>query len=91
MIFFTQKVLIEIFIALIFFSIRRPPHRVVLSFFLNHMFCRRNFISITSGFSSLNSYPIAILFGLFERAYACALNFLVDFNYYLLTYHLIKT
>ena len=41
---------------------------------------------------SLNSYPISILFGLFERACACALNFLTDlrnFNYES-TYDLIK-
>ena len=44
-------------------------------------------------FSSLNSYPISILFGLFERACACALNVLTDlrnFNYYS-TYDLIRT
>ena len=44
-------------------------------------------------YSSLNFYPISILFGLFERACACALHFLPDFtnfNYYL-TYDLIKT
>ena len=29
-------------------------------------------------FSSLNSYPISILFGLFERTRACALNILMD-------------
>ena len=39
---------------------------------------------------SLNSYPISILFGLFEIAKACALNFLAFFNY-LLTFDLIKT
>ena len=34
-------------------------------------------------FSSLNSYPISIMFGLFERARACALKFLTDFrNFY---------
>ena len=31
-------------------------------------------------FSSLNSYQISILFSLFERARACALNFLTDFR-----------
>ena len=31
-------------------------------------------------FSSLNSYPISIMFGLFERARACALNLLTDFR-----------
>ena len=43
--------------------------------------------------SSLNSYPISIMFGLFQIARACALNFLTDFrNFnYLLTYDLIKT
>ena len=36
-------------------------------------------------FSSLNSYPISIMFGLFERVCAGALKFLMDlihFNYY---------
>ena len=43
-------------------------------------------------FLSLNSYPILILFGLFKRARAYALNFLVDFNNfsYQLTYDPIK-
>ena len=31
-------------------------------------------------FSPLNSYPILIIFGLFERAHACASNFLTDFR-----------
>ena len=42
---------------------------------------------------SLNSYSISILFGLFERARACALKFLPDlrnFKYWL-TYYLIRT
>ena len=44
-------------------------------------------------FSSLSSYPISILFGLFERARACALNFLTDFRnlYCRLIYDLSKT
>ena len=44
-------------------------------------------------FSSLNSYPISIMFGLFERACACALNYLMDIRNlnYSLTYALINT
>ena len=44
-------------------------------------------------FSSLNSYPISIMFGLFERACACALNYLMDLRNlnYSSTYALINT
>ena len=54
------------------------------------VFCRLSTIH-KKWFSSLNSYPISIMSGLFERA--CALTFLADYRNcnYKLTYDLIKT